>query len=602
VRKCARLGIGLFVALVMVPVSIVGAASAPSEKGDDNLDIAILADESRSLSAGDVAAVRSAVARIVNSALLFDRNIRFSIIPFSSGADSPRRLKGCESIPLTKETSSLLVACSEQIVRQTQPGNSNTDFAAAIKVATQRLGAPENGGRLHALILLTDGQYDPDGDERTSPAEKRTLDAALAQARESLISIWGLGFGKANLQALASYSSAGAQVPSQCASTSQSAIVPVEELNWQMQLLVASLTCTDPPRPPEPTPYDLEVNPLLSEISLSVESSSDSDPTVTDGVGKDPCKGFWKYQGTTFNCYLSLDGSNAGTWTVRTETKGTLSYQFRGELAGTLSNCGTVPTLHVGRLDENPVDWNSTFKWPSLKGYLVGPGGKTLQPTLDALVDSEQIAILVPQNLPVAPTRLEFELPRESEDSLIYSMSRVSCDLVETPETSTSVAIPATAVQNSSVSTTVPTEVDSSSQAGSHAWMWILVVLAFSGLGVIAYRVRRSRRFPDGTVVMQESPDKPGTFVELDGEVSGRRRVSLRKSGGRFLALEPYGDGADIVLTRSGMEVRVDYPTGDFSDDGEAILEHAVTPFGIALRVQGFVIRVDIPDGLEDDF
>jgi hypothetical protein len=102
--------------------------------------------------------------------------------------------------------------------------------------------------------------------------------------------------------------------------------------------------------------------------------------------------------------------------------------------------------------------------------------------------------------------------------------------------------------------------------------------------------------------VLQESQDRPGTFVELDGEVSGKRRVSLLNSGGRFLNLEPYAKSADITLSRVGEEVRVQYPSTSVGEDGdEVIINEEMVPFGIALTVQGFVIRVDVPVGFDED-
>jgi hypothetical protein len=605
-RKSVRFSLVLLgLVALATPVASVHAGSSPSEKGDDNLDIVVLVDESRSLSKKDVEAERSAVTQIVNFQLLFDRNIRFSIVPFSSGAESPRTLPGCESVPLTEKTSSILTECANQIVRQTVPSKSNTDFASALRMATKKLTSGSDLNRLRAVILLTDGQYDPDGDTNPSDSEEQALDAALAEAEQERVSIWALGFGKANLKALSSYSAKGAQVPSQCADAPKSSIASVTELDLQMETLVASLTCTDPPQPPTTTPVDLKISPLLTNVSMTVTSDSGNEPVVIDGLGKDPCDGMWKKSERrlkTFECFLSLDGSNAGSWSIRTDRAGQLTYQVRGELTGSLESCNSAPQLRIGRLDGKAIEWQKVDSWPVLNGFLVGDSGNTLK-EFPVSVNAAELSVEIPGEFKDETSRLEFELPRDSRDSLVYSLPRISCDVKDItkgesePTDSTTTDGKGTGSKGSNK----PNDVGSDS-GGLPRWLWILIVLVMVALGVVLYRVRRSRLFPAGTVVLQESQDKPGTFVELDGEVAGKRRVSLRQSGGRFLSLEPYGDSADITLMKSGLEVQVEYPIGEVSDDGEVEIMRTTVPFGIALKVQGFVIRVDVPEGIDDEF
>ena len=70
-------------------------------------------------------------------------------------------------------------------------------------------------------------------------------------------------------------------------------------------------------------------------------------------------------------------------------------------------------------------------------------------------------------------------------------------------------------------------------------------------------------------------------------------------AGGKFLQLGLYAAEADISLQRLGDEIRVQYPTQQLDDKDQPIVDEQVVPFGISLKVQGFVIRVDAPEGLD---
>lgn len=593
--KGSRVALALILSLSATPSSWVSAALEPPKL---DLDIAVLVDESRSLSPKDVAAERSAVVQIVSNPVLFDSDIRISIVPFSSGDQSPRELPGCTSVQLTGDTSEILAKCAGQIVRQTRKSSSNTDFATAISRTSSQLLKPEASNRFHAIVLLTDGQYDPDGDEITSSDEKQSLENALESARAGMVAIWALGFGNANLKALQGYSDAGAQVPSECVKGPKSSKVSVTELDMQMGQLVASLTCTPAPDP-QPTPNSFSVNPLLNRMFLSVTSRSK--PSVIDAAGHDPCSELWTQKESRYECILELDGSNAGEWTIRTDTPGVVDHQLLGDLSGSIESCDANPILRVNRTDGLPINWDDVGEWPLLNGYFLDGAGVTLAPPMVVRIDRPAIPLTIPAGIKERAARLEIELPRDSKDSLVYSLSRVSCDLGQLPVASSTTSTGDTTLTSSTTVTTVP-ETRTIDEPPNHLWIWVVSFLLIGGACLLAFRIRRNRLFPDGTLVMQESLDKPGTFVELDGEVAGKRRVSLRKSGGRFLSLEPYGDAADITLSRSGLEVQVEYPTGEISEDGEAVVERTTAPFGIALKVQGFVIRVDIPEGIDEEF
>lgn len=572
-------------------------SSALGERANEAIDIVILVDESQSLSRKDVESERVAVEKFVSLPILIDRDIRVTIAPFSSGPKSPRVLAGCSRAPLTSDTVELLVGCSTKVQRQTKNDADDTDFASAIGFATDILGAPESAGRTHAVILMTDGQYDPDGNERVSETEQSNLDSALARAKENDVSIWAIGFGKAQLKALKSYVDAGAQPVTDCPPLPEPKILrSASLLAAEVTRFVETIGCgIDTDRSPTPSTY--KVHPFMDTLAVSVEGSADDEPVLTDSEGTAVCN--WVRVGQNWNCKVDLDGSRPGTWTVRTGKTAFATWMSEGRIDGALSDCTTEPVLSIFREDKNPIDWDSTSEWPTLTGYLVDDAGQTLK-EFSLVADGESLKVNTAGI--EGATRLEFTLSRDEDSTPKVKLAkRISCDLVEVPPTSPPTVPPVTTTGTAS-STTTTVSISAPPGDSSSSWVWILVLLAMGGALFGGYKWYRSRLFPPGTIVLQESRDKPGLFVELDGEVQGKRRISLLNSGGRFLNIEPYAKTADITLSRSGDEVRVQYPSGEPVEEGEEpVINEEVVPFGIALRVQGYVIRVDLPVGFDDE-
>jgi hypothetical protein len=348
-----------------------------------------------------------------------------------------------------------------------------------------------------------------------------------------------------------------------------------------------------------PTPSSYSVHPFMGTLAVSVSGGGADDPVLTDSDGKEMCNGSWQRVGGKFNCTMALDGSKPGLWTVRTKGPASATWMSEGYIDGAISNCTSAPVLSVFRDDKNPVDWEASKEWPALTGYLVDQAGQTLK-EFSVLADKPSIDVDV--SGAEGATRLEFTLNRDGEAAPSFKLvKRISCDLVESPVISSSSVSPTTSPVTTGATTTSVAAAQGADESGS-SWVWILLLLGAAAAAFGGYKWYRSRLFPPGTTVLQESQDRPGTFVELDGEVSGKRRVSLLNSGGRFLNLEPYAKSADITLSRVGEEVRVQYPSTSVGEDGdEVIINEEMVPFGIALTVQGFVIRVDVPVGFDED-
>ena len=232
-----------------------------------------------------------------------------------------------------------------------------------------------------------------------------------------------------------------------------------------------------------------------------------------------------------------------------------------------------------------------------MRGTFLDSTGVTLR-EFPIEANSESIPIEIPLDLKNSATRIEVVLDRDTFSEFPFTMTRASCDL--TPgQSSTSIELSSSTVQPQP-GTTIPDPTGDDDGGGLPLWVKVLGLTVLIGAGGLAFkRFKSSRVFPAGTVVSQESVDRPGVFVPLDGEIEGKRRVSLVNAGGKFLQLGLYAAEADISLQRLGDEIRVQYPTQQLDDKDQPIVDEQVVPFGISLKVQGFVIRVDAPEGLD---
>jgi hypothetical protein len=586
-------------------LGLPGALKANAESDNADLNLVFEVDESRSLSLRDVEAERQALSQIVTSPVLFDRNVRVTLLPFSSGVSSPRRLQGCETVEITAKNAETLLKCIKQIKRQKEPfAASNTNFASAIRVANSILKSQEGA---NAIVLLTDGQYDPDGNGNVSSQEQSELDDALRESRDINATIWSLGFGKAQLTTLEQYSEAGAQPALKCPSLPSAILAKTADLSMQLSNLISAVSCTSPPPPPAQTPSKYPVHPMVETLGVTVYSTSSEAPSLTDPSGNVACFNWNKFsygtevKVTQYSCKVSVNSDQSGDWTVVTDGDATAMWQSSGTLESKLVNCLSNPALQVTRSSGNPIDWKYKSKWPVMRGAFLNSTGGTLREfSIEANVES--IPIEIPSDLKNSATRIEVVLDRDTFSEFPFTMTRASCDL-SPPQSSTSIT-PTSSTKVPPPGTTDPGDGDGDDDDDDGGvvppWIKVLGLTVLIGAGGLAFkRFKSSRVFPAGTVVSQESFDRPGVFVPLDGEIEGKRRVSLVNGGGKFLQLGPYAAEADISLQRLGDEIRVQYPTQQLDDKDQPIVDEQVVPFGISLKVQGFVIRVDAPEGLD---
>mgnify|MGYP006871032208 CR=1 FL=1 len=117
---------------------------------------------------------------------------------------------------------------------------------------------------------------------------------------------------------------------------------------------------------------------------------------------------------------------------------------------------------------------------------------------------------------------------------------------------------------------------------------------------------KKSRIFPDGTVLEQQSPLVANSWIN-EQDISGLRKFALVIGSGDMLAVETYGGEAQYLLSHAGDQVRIQIEGGD----GDSKKEIKLEPFGLPIRIEkptrdGFItFRIVVPsneDENNDDF
>ncbi len=124
----------------------------------------------------------------------------------------------------------------------------------------------------------------------------------------------------------------------------------------------------------------------------------------------------------------------------------------------------------------------------------------------------------------------------------------------------------------------------------------LILLLVGSACGYAFLYWSRSKKFPQGTIVKQESPVKPGLFIEvINSDIGGMKRVSLARGGASLISVEPYGKHAEYVLSSDGDQVRITNNPDPESDDN-ALIEGIPYSYGIPINLKGFAtILVEKP-------
>lgn len=568
-----------------IPAQVPQAVSADDV---DGLDLVILVDESASLKQTGVQKEISAITSLVTRRELSSETpVRVSIIGFGSGP-SAADVK-CGLTEVTTIAINQLVSCAAEVRLRTKRASRDTDFAAAFRAANIEFErAPETPNK-RAVILMTDGIYDPVGRRKTdglSAAQVATLNSALAEMSAAGIQVWPLGFGNVNEQELANLAVAGAEADCPAGTATPYATVASGASLGEYLLQILEATLCQTIEPPKTIPTSFDVHPLVSRVSLTVRGAL-LDPIVVDGTGSDVCDGKWsKATDGSIACQLDINGQQVGTWTITASADAvaqvppTVETSVEGRVSLALVGCTTgTPSVEINRQDGSDVRWDvgGGVSWPQIAissgsiSQLVTVDQSSIPFALDGVQPGQRIEAAL------APDQPEFIWLRAGADACDYYLDGESTE------------------------STYPggTGDDPSTDAGSVV-PWVLIVLFLLLVTALAawLRVRQSR-FPFGTELKQVKQSGPASSWSLRADLGGMREIGLLVDGNGWLTDAGSTDGARYVVKKSRKSdlgeiliVSISETTGRqehyFSFDTECVLD-------------GLRFKVELPQEIDDE-
>lgn len=519
------------------------AVRASSEMGNlDRIDIWVAVDESASLTSASVRAEKDALRAIIQSPEVRHGGVRIGVLPFSSGKNSPRRVSTCELTEVNDEGRDQLLKCVDQVVRQQKKGQSDTDFAGVIDAAVSGFGKSD---ATKVVLLLTDGKYDPDGDEIISPSEKSRLDASLENAKKNRVSLWALGFGKADKVALDEYVKAGDGGDKSCASRPEAVIADVTDLSTEMQRIIDFATCTGGTVGPANPKFEFAVNPLLSKVNIEVSAKStlqSSSVSVSGPDGSLLCEDA-EVEDNRWMCTESVGGNDGGIWTVTSSATGAIARAtWNGSINIEVVKClvkdGSTPqtAIKVSRNDGQDVDFDveTDVQWPRVVVSLSDANGQIYRSNKIELNQAIK-GILSVEESPVG-TRVDVDFDREvpEEERLLIRADQISNCVITTD--------PGQATTSSVVS---PTTTDSNPPPPPPPppppwWLYVLGLMALLGIGGFVYSKFGGKKFPEEAELFVRNPINPAVFNSVE-IIAGMRKVYFDVEVGR--------NGASVITT-----------------------------------------------------
>jgi len=625
ILKILKLASILIIAGLSVIPGSVSNAEDVSPTIDNNIDIVILVDESGSLSEADVNAEREAVKGIIGLQTLKNRNIKVGVLPFSSGLTSPRLNDDCVLRPIDDGGDFILADCAKSIKRKLGKEDSNTDFAAAFSSVSNLFKENDKKNpdevRTHSIILLTDGFYDPDGDKKISADETIRLNNSFSELRDANVAVWSLGFGSAELETLTSYSNDAGIRDTRCDAPPNGRLVDVKNLSLQLMQIVAEATCgvvSDA----LPTPSQRFIHPLINTVSVTVVTSDGKEPVLTAQDGTKLCSGDWKQQGDAanskiFGCVVQEDGSRAGNWKVEASKGSTVVWEYVGTVIAEFDTCPFPSSLSFSRFDGKTIDFSKATLWPT--GALILEsiptnnqelGQSTPIKKLNVRLNQKQVQFGDKFDTNVEKSQIRVENSGNSDNDGLPRLNLISnpCLSTSPPPPSTTTTVSPTTTATTTTTSTIPPpppctpdiDIDCPCKGfwDCHPGLRLLLILLLVGsaCGYAFLYWDRSKKFPQGTIVKQESPVKPGLFIEVDNsDIGGMKRVSLIRGGASLISVEPYGKHAEYVLSSDGDEIKIEY-NPDLDSDDKSQIQVTSYPYGIAFNLKGFAtILVEKP-------
>ncbi len=574
----------------LVLLAFVGATpvlAAGEEGTSDPVDIIILVDESASLSSAAVRSEKEALQKIVSSIVISNEGIRLGILPFSSGADSPRDVPECDLTETDSSGIENLTKCVNQVVRQQKRGKADTDFAQAIEKAVSKFSDSQ---ATKIVVLLTDGKYDPDGNESISPAEQATLDEVLQDAKNKKVSLWSLGFGKADIKALQSYIDKTFDGSESCSTKSTAVLAEGLDLSDKFEKIIDFATCTGHISGSANPDFDFSVSPLLSKINIEATAKTGSlratSVAVKDANGEEICEE-QKIVAGRWRCSETLSGDNAGKWTITDRTGKDLSIDvtYSGRINIEVIDCKTKndqtpdPKIRLTRADGEEIDFDvEGVNWPKVE-YKVSRGEDDSFASGSNDLYSAESKILGSSNFAVGD-KISVK-PDSSGQLLIRVVSIANCTLF--------VVEPSTTSSSSTTEVTPPTTLapdckltNSCPPPPPPTWPWVLAVLVLAAGAFFAWK-KMGKKFPEDSELQFQNQFNKSVFLTAE-DISGQRKVyfnaNVTSSGSFEVEICSSKIDARYVLTRDGVEfikivslLKPEISSDDDGLDGDSVVE-----------------------------
>jgi hypothetical protein len=467
-------------------------------------------------------------------------------------------------------------------------------------------------GSVRAVILLTDGKYDPVGKRGSSGLTADdivALNSATAALREDGAQIWPLGFGQVEEDELNELAKSGARSNCPTGRDPYAIVADDESLDKYLLEILGATICVKPGGP-EPTPYDYEVHPFVNEVTLTVRWASADPQVIVKATKKSLCAGEWKKaQDDSLACTVKVTGSDVGVWNITAPGSAsgntpTVETSQSGRIDLRLVQCeSTNATISISRIDGTPITWNATdasgseFSYP--RAILVDTTSRS--EIASTVLSSADRAVTF--QAPAGQTQeIEVTLAGDQAEFVWLNASGDTCEIRPAPTVTT--------VRETATSTPVVEETLSDEGSG-FPWLWLL--LAILVLGLLLWLLRRRSqqgRFPSGTELKQRNvTQNPAANWNTRADLSGLREMRLNVDRNGWL-VEAEDDNADLIVRRVRSRAE-----GDFvliqparGADGEEASEgtrasHAFSITGEpggGISVRSTYIRVDLPEELEE--
>lgn len=605
--KQQKVSFGILVALLtMCFVPSLDAAAVVVNQ----LDLVILVDESASLTSSDVRdevrAVQSLVARRELSGS--DLTVRIAIAGFGSGENAVD--EKCPLQVVSTANVADFVRCADQVSRRSSSGQ-HTDFAKAFDYASSVFKSKSEPSVGRAVILLTDGKYDPFGKLKTvglTAADASALESATTSLREDGAQIWPLGFGQVSEDELNDLAKNGASSLCQAGRQPYAIIAQVVSLGDYLLEILGGIICTRAGAVTE-LPYDLPVHPLVNEVTLTVRSTSVDPKVIAKASEKELCQGDWKKANDgSLSCVVTVSGEDTGIWTITTTDSGTgvnkptVEASQKGRIDLRFDKCDeSGAVVNVARIDQTLIKWvadgnpefpNAEFSAPSLN----------LQLGLTRL-SNDQVSINW-ETAPDVQSEVFVKLAAGQDDFVWLTASEDKCVIEAKSGSSSTVVSPGTTV--------VGTSDSDNGGGGGPPWVWILFLVGLAALvGWLLKKKFDKAKFPVGSEFRQRNiSQNPAAKWNTRADIGGQKKVKFifdqngwlvetdsddadlilqrgkKSSEGDFLVTQPPQSGADIIST-AGTE-----STYNFSIPGE---------LGGGIPFKGTFVGVEVPAEIEDE-